>query len=144
MAYPSFAVADGAHLPFPDGHFDYYYSFGVLHHAADTAACVAEAHRILRPGGQARVMLYNRRSLNKLVHRLVRVPFEERNALCPVVRRFTRAEVQDLFGAFRRVETRLEYAFGEGYGCLFDLVPRPLYDFISRHWGWHIMIEAQK
>ncbi len=143
-AHPSFAVADGAHLPFPDGHFDYYYSFGVLHHAADTVACIAEAHRVLRPGGQARVMLYHRRSLNELVHRLVRVPFEERNALCPVVRRFTRAEVRDLFGCFRQVEIRLEYAFGEGYGHLFGLVPRPLYDFISRHWGWHIMIKADK
>src|ERR1044071_7346714 len=56
-----FAVADCETLPFADESFDVAYSNGVLHHTPDTAAAVREIHRVLRPGGQARVMLYHRR-----------------------------------------------------------------------------------
>jgi ubiquinone/menaquinone biosynthesis C-methylase UbiE len=140
----SFAVADAGHLPFPNNAYDYVYSFGVLHHAADTAATIKEVYRVLKPGGQARIMLYHRRSLNELVHRLVRVPFEEKDALCPVVRRFTRKEVRAMFSAFQTVGMTLEYVYGEGYGPLFRLTPRWLHNWLSRHFGWHLMIVANK
>jgi len=57
-----FAIADGERLPFGDASFDVVYSNGVLHHTPDTAGSVRELHRVLRPGGQARVMLYHRAS----------------------------------------------------------------------------------
>lgn len=140
----NFTVADACTLPFPDNHFDYVYSFGVLHHVADTDKAIDEVHRVLKPGGNARIMLYHRHSLNELVHRLTRVPFEDRDELCPVVRRFTRAEVRNLFSKFSHTDTFLAFAFGEGYGKLFNLTPRWLYDFLSKHFGWHIMISAIK
>jgi ubiquinone/menaquinone biosynthesis C-methylase UbiE len=140
----SFAVADAGYLPFPTSTYDYVYSFGVLHHAADTAATISEAHRILKPNGEARIMLYHRRSINELVHRLTRIPFEEKGAICPVVRRFTRAEVRSMFRAFNNVEIELDYVYGEGYGKLFYLTPRWLYGLLSRHFGWHLMIVATK
>jgi ubiquinone/menaquinone biosynthesis C-methylase UbiE len=140
----SFAVADAEKLPFSSDSYDYVYSFGVLHHAADTVATINEAHRVLKPGGKARIMLYHRHSLNELVHRLTRIPFEERDAACPVVRRFTRAEVHTMFARFSKVETRLDYVYGEGYGKLFDLTPRWLYDWLSSKVGWHIMVVAVK
>jgi ubiquinone/menaquinone biosynthesis C-methylase UbiE len=55
-------VADAEHLPFPDGAFDIVYSWGVLHHTPDPALALAEAGRVLAPGGQLKVMLYHRRS----------------------------------------------------------------------------------
>jgi ubiquinone/menaquinone biosynthesis C-methylase UbiE len=54
-------VADAERLPFPDGSFDQVYSWGVLQHA-DTAAAVAEAIRVLAPGGKLCLMLYGRHS----------------------------------------------------------------------------------
>jgi ubiquinone/menaquinone biosynthesis C-methylase UbiE len=139
-----FAVADAGHLPFSDNNFDYIYSFGVLHHAADTALTIREVHRALKQGGEARIMLYHRHSLNEFVHRLVRAPFEEKDALCPVVRRYTTTEVRDLFRDFSSVRIHLDHLFGEGYGMLYRLTPRWLYTLLSRHLGWHIMISATK
>jgi ubiquinone/menaquinone biosynthesis C-methylase UbiE len=53
-------VADAESLPFPDASFDVVYSWGVLHHTPDTQRAVAEAARVLRPGGRICVMLYSR------------------------------------------------------------------------------------
>ena len=55
-------VADAEHLPFPDGSFDLVYSWGVLHHTPDPNRAIAEAQRVLAPGGHLRLMLYHRRS----------------------------------------------------------------------------------
>lgn len=139
-----FVATDACYLPFPRDSFDYVYSFGVLHHVADTEKSIREVHRVLKPGGEARVMLYHRRSLNELVHRILSVPFEEKDELCPVVRRFTVNEARDLFRDFSEVEVAVRYLFGEGYGRLFELTPHWLYDILSVRWGWHLMIVARK
>lgn len=54
-------------IPFGDGSFDYVYSIGCLHHAGNLSRAVSEVHRVLRPGGRAIVMLYNRHSFRQLV-----------------------------------------------------------------------------
>lgn len=54
--------ADAEALPFRDASFDIVYSNGVLHHSEDTARCVAEVRRVLKPGGRAAIMLYSRHS----------------------------------------------------------------------------------
>ncbi|MFC1524202.1 class I SAM-dependent methyltransferase [Thermodesulfobacteriota bacterium] len=140
----SFTVADACRLPIRDDSFDYVYSFGVLHHTADTDRSIQEVHRILKPGGEARIMLYNRHSLNELVHRLTRVPFEDKSEMCPVVRRFTHPEVHQLFRAFSSCRIKRDFVYGEGYGRVFKLTPLWLYRLMSRYWGWHLMISATK
>jgi ubiquinone/menaquinone biosynthesis C-methylase UbiE len=57
-------VADAEALPFEDESFDLFYSHGVLHHTPDTQRAIDEAHRVLRPGGTAMVMLYHKGSYN--------------------------------------------------------------------------------
>ena len=49
---------DAEQLPFAADAFDMVYSWGVLHCAPDTPRAVREVHRVLRPGGKARVMIY--------------------------------------------------------------------------------------
>jgi ubiquinone/menaquinone biosynthesis C-methylase UbiE len=61
--------ANALELPFEDETFDRVVSIGCLHHTGDTARGVAEVHRVLRPGGRALVMLYNRNSLRQLSQR---------------------------------------------------------------------------
>jgi ubiquinone/menaquinone biosynthesis C-methylase UbiE len=45
-------VADAGNLPFGDGTFDFVISCLMLHHTADWRHAVAEALRVLRPGGR--------------------------------------------------------------------------------------------
>lgn len=54
-------------LSLPDGSFDRVYSYGVLHHTPNTQAAIDEVWRVLRPGGEAIVMLYHRHSFNYVV-----------------------------------------------------------------------------
>lgn len=50
--------ADAEMIPFKSESFDAIISIGVLHHTPDTAGAVREVFRLLKPGGQAVVMLY--------------------------------------------------------------------------------------
>ncbi len=61
-------VGDAENLPFDDASFDLVYSHGVLHHTPDTQRAINEAHRVLRPGGTAIVMLYHKNSYNYYVN----------------------------------------------------------------------------
>jgi SAM-dependent methyltransferase len=58
-----FQVGDAEQLKFPNGEFDVVYSWGVIHHSPDTAKAAQEIFRVLRPGGEARVMIYHKWSL---------------------------------------------------------------------------------
>ena len=59
----SIRVADAEHLPFESNAFDLGYSFGVLHHSPDTEKAIAELVRVIKPGGELKIMLYNRRCI---------------------------------------------------------------------------------
>ncbi|MBU1666564.1 MAG: class I SAM-dependent methyltransferase [Gammaproteobacteria bacterium] len=56
-------LMDGRALELPDDHFDYVYSWGVLHHSPALEQSLREMMRVLKPGGGFGLMLYNRRSI---------------------------------------------------------------------------------
>jgi ubiquinone/menaquinone biosynthesis C-methylase UbiE len=55
---------DAESLPFEDESFDRVSSNGVLHHTPDMPAALREIRRVLEPGGEARVIVYNRNSFH--------------------------------------------------------------------------------
>ena len=109
--------------PYPDESFDHVVAIGCLHHTGDLPGAVAEVHRLLRPGGRALAMVYNRRSF-----RLLKLAYDRRRGKGEVdeeeVRRIYDAnaegdaaprteyvsarEARRLFGAFSRVRVRRE------------------------------------
>ena len=118
----NFLVGDAERLPFADNRFDVVYSFGVLHHTPDTRRAFAEVRRILRPGGEAVIMLYHSRSshlflgyplalasrlregrgwLNKTEY--FRIYDGEEN---PLGKAYTRKQVRDLFQGFEILDQR--------------------------------------
>ena len=56
-------VADAESLPFEDESFDFVWSWGVLHHTPNTGLAIREIYRVLRMGGEARIMIYHKDSL---------------------------------------------------------------------------------
>lgn len=50
---------DAEALDFPAASFDMVWSWGVIHHSSRTGRIVREIERVVRPGGEARVMVYN-------------------------------------------------------------------------------------
>ena len=113
--------ADAENLPFKDNSFDIVYSNGVLHHSEDTDKCLAEVHRVLKPGGQAVIMLYARHSatfwLNILprailtgeifrwpeaqwIGRITEGTPKFGDTVNPVTRVYSSSEIENVFAAF--------------------------------------------
>lgn len=62
---------DAERLPFPDATFDRVSSTGVLHHTPGMEAAIREILRVLKPGGEARLLVYNRNSLHYWVQQVL-------------------------------------------------------------------------
>ena len=62
---------DAEKLLFPEASFDHVFSWGVLHHSAHPERAFAEVARVLKPGGTALIMVYNRSSLRYWVKGLI-------------------------------------------------------------------------
>ena len=107
---------DAESLDFPDGSFDFVWSWGVIHHSSDTARVLGQIHRVLRPGGKVTLMVYHRSWWNYyvicgLVHGLVRGELR-RKSMHAIMQRWTD-------GALARFYTVREWT--QLVGDLFDI-----------------------
>jgi len=141
-------VADAESLPFGDGAFDLVYSWGVLHHTPDTERALAEVRRVLAPGGEARIMLYSRRSWVALGvwlrYGVARGrPWRSWSTLLaehmesPGTRAFTQRELERLFSGFSSVEYR---RFRTPYD---RRVGGPLVGLLPERLAWFVGIVAR-
>jgi SAM-dependent methyltransferase len=88
--------ASAGNIPFPDNHFDFALSLGVLHHIPDTEAAMQKCVDKIKPGGYFLVYLYyaldNRGAFFKLIFNLSNVirnivsslPFVLKKKVCDV------------------------------------------------------------
>lgn len=149
-------VGDGEALPWGEASFDAVYSFGVIHHTPDTAACVAEMRRVLRPGGTVIVGVYNRGSLTLLrllVHEarrrrlfrepwrrtLSRIEIREHSDACPLVKLYSRRQIRRMFGDFVDVHVACRHLGADGPRVL-----QPVTPWLARTLGWYLIVEATR
>ncbi|MEN3330450.1 MAG: hypothetical protein V7638_5257 [Acidobacteriota bacterium] len=159
-----FMLSDGERLPFRSESFDVVYSNGVLHHTPDTAGSIREVHRVLRPGGTAKVMLYHRHSLNYWLEIVLRrgvlgleflrgrsaeeimsrvIEFSDHDAR-PLVKVYSRKEVRELFKMFKDVRVDVEQLMRRELRFLSPLVSDSLFDRLCKSVGWNVIITAKK
>lgn len=160
----TFMISDGEQLPFASETFDVVYSNGVLHHTPDTAGAIREVHRVLRPGGTAKVMLYHRHSLNYWFEIILRrgviggeflrgrsaedimsrvIEFSDHDAR-PLVKVYSRREARALFHQFREVDVEVEQLTREELRFLSPLVSEGRLENLGRRIGWNVIITAKK
>jgi len=145
-------VMNGECMQFPDNMFDVVYAHGVLQYTADTEKMIAEIHRVLRPGGEAIMMVYNKLSWLNLMRNATNVPLEHEDA--PVLKKFSVSELKQLLHPFQDyriiperfpVKTKLHsgwkaHLFNSVFVGTFNLMPRAW----IRPFGWHLMAFAVK
>jgi ubiquinone/menaquinone biosynthesis C-methylase UbiE len=160
----AFMISDGEHLPFRSESFDVVYSNGVLHHTPDTEGAIREVHRVLRPGGVAKVMLYHRNSLNYWFEVVLRhgvlggqflrgrsaeeimsrvIEYSEHGAT-PLVKVYSRKQARALFSLFKDVEVDVEQLRRAELRFLSPLVSESMLDALRRRIGWNVIITAIK
>jgi ubiquinone/menaquinone biosynthesis C-methylase UbiE len=160
----SFMLADGERLPFKSDSFDVVYSNGVLHHTPDTEGAIREVHRVLRPGGVAKVMLYHRNSLNYWFEIVLRrgllageylrgrsseeimsrvVEFSEHEAR-PLVKVYSRSQARGLFNQFKEVEVAVEQLTRNELRFLSPVISESLFNWLGQRIGWNVIITARK
>jgi ubiquinone/menaquinone biosynthesis C-methylase UbiE len=160
----SFMISDGEHLPFRTESFDVVYSNGVLHHTPDTAGAIREVHRVLRPGGTAKIMLYHRNSLNYWFEIVLRrgivgleflrgrsaeeimgrvIEFSDHDAR-PLVKVYSRKQMRELFGMFKDVRVDVEQLTRDELRFLSPLVSETMLAKLRKKIGWNVIVTAKK
>lgn len=163
---PRVLLGDGERLPFPDRSFDLVYSWGVLHHSPETSVALREVHRVLRPGGVARVMVYHRRSIvgALLWARYALAAGRPRRSMAdvyashlesPGTKAYTLDEARAMLAPFAHVGVRSQLSFadllegevgqqhsGRALAMAKRLWPRRAVERLLSGWGLYLLIEA--
>ena len=166
------AQGDAEDMPFEDASFDRVSSMGVLHHTPDMPAALREVRRVLRPGGDARIVVYNRDSLHYWVNQvlfhgiLCRELLHERSmagvlsagverssvGARPLVRVYSARRLRGLMRAagFRAVETTVRHFHPSDTFLTQRLPPRVralrdphVLDRIGRLAGWYLVARGE-
>lgn len=158
------ALTDAERLPFADESFDVFYSNGVLHHTPNTEEAIREAHRVLKMGGTAKVMLYYRSSWGYWFELMFRhgvlkgelfrglsgedlmskyVEYNEGGGR-PLVKAYNKGEVRKMFSIFSRIRIEIDQLTrGEIY-FIGRFIPESVFTKMRRTIGWNIIITAVK
>src|SRR5688500_6728963 len=160
----TFMISDGERLPFRSEMFDVVYSNGVLHHTPDTAGAIREVHRVLRPRGIAKVMLYHCNSLNYWVEIILRrgllggeflrgrsaeeimsrvIEFSDHDAR-PLVKVYSRKGARALFSLFKTVTVEVEQLTRAELRFLSPLISESKLDNLRTGNGWNVIMSSVK
>jgi SAM-dependent methyltransferase len=158
-------LADAEHLPFANEAFDVVYSYGVMHHSPDTARCLREAWRVLKPGGEARIMLYHHPSLTGVMLWLRYGAFRGKSLRATVYERlespgtktYTPGEARGMMTGFENIRIRQVFSPGDLllhrpsrrfqsplYRLAWKFYPRFFARTLGRKWGLFLLVTGRK
>jgi ubiquinone/menaquinone biosynthesis C-methylase UbiE len=144
---------DAEQMSFADASFDHVFSWGVLHHTSDSERAFAEVARVLRPGGTALIMVYNRASarywIKGAIWLLLRGKLLKGDTFSTVQRfftdgyfhrHFTPAELTRALVPLKVKRVSVTHMSKR----MLPLVPRSLDEKCKRRWGWLLIAEARR
>lgn len=158
---------DAEKLSFEDNTFDYVISWGVIHHSGNMQAIVNEIHRVLKPGGKAYLMVYNKNSLRYQVYcriwlgvfrlKLLKNNLDEVAGSITdgfIARHLTEPEFNKMASKFSKVDysysdeigTTSAYLMGPFRHILnvFKFLKKPVEKFLAKKWGWYMEMVLTK
>jgi 2-polyprenyl-3-methyl-5-hydroxy-6-metoxy-1,4-benzoquinol methylase len=144
---------DAERMGFESASFDHIFSWGVLHHTEHTERAFADIARVLRPGGTALIMVYNRASARYWIKGSIWLFLRGR-----ILKGDSFETVQRFYtdGYFHRHFTLGELARALAplrveriskthmSGRMLPLIPRWLDEWAKRRWGWLLIAEARR
>jgi 2-polyprenyl-3-methyl-5-hydroxy-6-metoxy-1,4-benzoquinol methylase len=149
------AQMDAEQLAVPDQTFDDVFSWGVLHHSSNTEKAVAEVSRVLRPGGSALIMVYNRASFRFWVKGVIWLFLRGRIFAGDTMqsvqrhftdgfyhRHFTPAELAQICRRCGLVPRRM--AITHMSKKMLPFIPRGLDEALKRRYGWLLIVDANR
>jgi ubiquinone/menaquinone biosynthesis C-methylase UbiE len=147
-------VGNAEQLRFPSDSFDLAIAIGVLYYTPNTQKAVDELLRVLKPGGKAICMFFNRHSWYPILARISGKNIDHEEKDPPVLKLFSLKEVKQLFFRFSSVEIIMErfptrtikrsgilaQVYNHGLVPFFKVLPKPL----IKPWGFHIIVKATR
>lgn len=120
----SLRQADAENLPYDSDSFDLVYSWGVLHHSPNTPKAISEVHRVLKHGGDAKIMIYHKYSFVGYMlwirYALLKLkPFTPLSTIyanyleSPGTKAYSISEAKDLFSDFSNVQLTTVLTHGD-------------------------------
>ena len=151
---------DAERLPCGDASFDHVYSCGVLFLVPDIQRAVDEVYRVLKPGGEALVMLYHRTSFHHYLKTLAFMGlvwgdllYLTRQKLVdwsadgydyPIIRLYSRRQARRIFGRFAEVRMAVRTLTPAEFPVIGQRLPTDFLEFAARRFGFFLFIRAVK
>lgn len=146
-----------------DDTFDLVYSFGVLHHTPYPSLALQNIRRVVKVGGELRIMLYHRASYKTLqitkgrlwnIDRRIANESEAQFG-CPVTYTYTRQSAEQLLRntGFDVIDMHIEHIFPYKIKDYVEYryvrtipatVLQPVWPWLESKFGWHLLIRARR
>ena len=133
--------------------YDLVYSFGVIHHSPNPEKIIENIYKVLKPGGELKIMLYATNSWKKIMIDSGYDQYEAQNG-CPIAKTYTNDEVKELLFQFSNINIIQTHIFKFKikeykknifiYEDWFLNMPPKMLDSLNNKLGWHLCIKAIK
>jgi SAM-dependent methyltransferase len=135
------------------GEFDLVYSFGVLHHYPHIEKIIANIHKVLKPGGEFKFMVYAKHSWKNAMISSGLDQYEAQSN-CPLANVYSKEEIYELLAQWRDVSIEQDHCFmynieeyKKGKYVLepwFAIMGDEIKETIRKELGWHLLVRALK
>jgi len=133
--------------------FDLVYSFGVLHHTPNIEKSISNIYKMLKPGGEFKMMLYAKNSWKYFEITEGLDQFEAQSGV-PIANVYTNEDIYNILQDFNNIKIEQAHIFPykiEEYKNYvyekkdyFEKMPPELFACLEKNLGWHLCITCTK